>query len=103
MALVLPAAFFAALDRGTLADLTHQVTQNVNATASSGFTTVAETATSVAAAFFAEVTGEPGHSAESKSAAEHINPRELIPLLSDTRRGEFLKFSRAIALILLAM
>lgn len=72
MALVVPTAFFAALDRGNLRDLTLLVT-HLN---------VSEAATE----------------AEEEQAIGHP---EIGPLLTDARRGQFLQLSRGIAFLLL--
>lgn len=71
MALALPAAFFAALDRGSLADLTTYVTR-LNTT--------------------------EHEEAEDHEIATH---NEYAPLLSDERRGQFLQLSRGLAVLLL--
>jgi Ca2+:H+ antiporter len=97
MALVLPAAFFAALDRGTLSDLTHEIAQTVSAAAATVTGHAAEATETAAAAGT-----EAGHLILA-AEGHHLNPRELYGLLTDQRRGEFLKFSRAIAVILLLM
>ncbi|KZW01404.1 hypothetical protein EXIGLDRAFT_830117 [Exidia glandulosa HHB12029] len=72
MALVLPAAFFAALDRGSLSDLTKYVTRLGNAT----------------------MEGE----IEDEELKGHV---EYAALLSDERRGQFLQLSRGLAVLLL--
>lgn len=69
MAIVIPAAFFAALDRGSLSDLTRFVA-HLNETAAEGET-------------------------------EEAQHPELGPLLTDARRGQFLKLSRGMAVLLL--
>ena len=74
MSLVLPAAFFAALDRGNLHDLTQYVT-HLN-------TTEHERA-------------EEEHDSELGQHAEYS------ALLTDVRRGQFLQFSRGISVLLL--
>ncbi|EJD34454.1 hypothetical protein AURDEDRAFT_176499 [Auricularia subglabra TFB-10046 SS5] len=71
MAVAVPTAFFAALDRGNLRDLT-EFTTHLNA----------------------------GEESEEHAAAT-IHSGKLGPLLTDSRRGDFLKLSRGIALMLL--
>lgn len=70
-ALALPAVFFAALDRGNLSDLTKYVTR-LNQT--------------------------EHNSEEAEELASHV---EYAALLSDERRGQFLAFSRGLAVLLL--
>jgi Ca2+:H+ antiporter len=70
LGLGVPTAFFAALDRGSLADL------------------VATSGVAVA-------------SGEEHGSGEGVGGIRIIPLLGDERRGDFLKMSRAMAILLL--
>ncbi|KZW01374.1 hypothetical protein EXIGLDRAFT_666383 [Exidia glandulosa HHB12029] len=92
MAVVVPAAFFAALDRGRLQDLTQFVT-HLNATA----TSLAERAV----ATLVRRAEEAGAGAEETTEQMRGHP-ELGPLLTDQRRGQFLQLSRGMAVLLLA-
>lgn len=114
MTLVLPAVFFAALDRGSLSDLTQfalRLTPASESTGAEGASTttsaVGEAATAAAehavralAALVRRSEGEG--SAEEETPEQFIQGRfEFAALLTDQRRGHFLTFSHALAILLL--
>jgi Ca2+:H+ antiporter len=121
-ALVLPAAFFGALDRGSLTDLagiqrtlrkipldTNHLNNPVLKNdkdlnpAQQSLQARAEQAIRIGAPMIEKAPTAVVETPFIEKGTHHVNPRELIPLLSDERRGEFLQFSRAIALVLLGM
>jgi len=118
MTLILPAVFFAALNRGTLADLTHfAIRLNAETPLESHGTEATSTGEEHAARVLArlvrraegEFLDSRGNRFHSNAAAGgHEDPQEFIknrfefaPLLSDQRRGQFLEFSHGLAILLL--
>ncbi|EJD50810.1 hypothetical protein AURDEDRAFT_143229 [Auricularia subglabra TFB-10046 SS5] len=117
MTVVLPAAFFAALDRGSLSELT-QFAVRLNAETPLAGAGESGTATETGSAAVEHVSASLEHAARALAAIvrraesggghgvedpqEFIHGRfEFAALLSDERRGQFLHFSHGLAILLL--